>query len=245
MSHHYNPWPLGALPEEMQRPEPALILGRGYTWDDPRDIVGIFERKLASYAGSKYAVATDSCSNALFLALKLRQASGVIEIPAQTYASVPMQIVHAGARPRYIDMDWTGIYQLGTTGIWDSAARFTKNMYVGNDALQCLSFQIKKRLPIGRGGAILTNDPSDYAKLKLMTYDGRNLETPYTSLDHITTLGWHYYMTPEDAARGILLLDMLPEVNMDTMGASHYPDLRNWTVTKELANIETKGLDND
>lgn len=234
MSNHYNPWPLGFLPEEMQRPEPAQIKQLGYDWDDPRDIVDIFEDKLAKYSNSKFAVLTDSCTNALFLSLKLRQVNGEVVIPAQTYVSLPMQIHHAGAKAVFEDIKWSGIYQLGDTGIWDSAARFTKDMYVGGGALQCLSFQIKKRLPIGRGGAILTDDKSHYEALKFMTYDGRDLTTPYTDPMHIKSIGWHCYMTPEDAARGILLMDMLPEVNQDTMTYEHYPDLRAWPTVAKL-----------
>lgn len=228
MSNHYNPWPLGFLPEEMQRPEPARIKQLGYDWDDPRDIVDIFEDKLAKYSNSKFAVLTDSCTNALFLSLKLLQVSGEVEIPAQTYVSLPMQIHLAGGKPVFKDIQWSGLYELGTTGIWDSAARFTENMYVGEGALQCLSFQIKKRLPIGRGGAILTDNRDYYEALKLMTYDGRDLKTPYTDPMHVKSIGWHCYMTPEDAARGILLMDMLPKVNEDTMTFVHYPDLREW-----------------
>jgi len=235
MSHHYNPWPLGSLPEQMQRPEPEQIKKLGYKWDDPRDIVDIFEQKLADYANSRFAVVTDACSNALFLALKLRRAAGEIVIPAQTYVSVPMQIHHAGAKPKFEDIAWSGLYQLGETGVWDSAARFTEGMYVGDGALQCLSFQIKKRLPIGRGGAILTNDREEYEELKYMTYDGRNLKSRYDSPDHVMGLGWHCYMTPEDAARGILLMDMIPDINEDTMTHEHYPDLRDWSVVNGLA----------
>lgn len=238
MPHHYNPWPLGSLPLEMQRPEPAAIRSKGYEWDDPRDIVDIFEKKLAIYSGSKFAVLTDSCTSALFLAMKLRQISGPVEIPAQTYVSLPMQIHHAGGRPVFRDVKWSGLYQLGETGIWDSAARFTRDMYVGNGGLQCLSFQIKKRLPIGRGGAILMDDPEQYLALKSMSYDGRDLNSPYSSSNHIKSLGWHLYMTPEDAARGILLMDMLPKVNEDTMTHEHYPDLRTWQI---VVNLENEG----
>ena len=234
MHHHYNPWPLGALPEEMQRPEPAVLLSKGYKWNDPRDIVDLFEEKLAKYSGAKYAVLTDSCSNALMLSMKLRGVSGNVEIPAQTYVSLPMQIHLAGATPRFREISWSGLYQLGDTGIWDSAARFTKDMYIGDGALQCLSFQIKKRLPIGRGGAILTNSEKEYETLKLMTYDGRDLKLPYSSEEHVKHIGWHCYMTPEDAARGILLMDGLPELNEDTMTESHYPDLRKWPVVAQL-----------
>ena len=235
MSHHYNPWPLGSLPQEMQRPEPQALRDNGYSWEDPRDIVGLFESKLAAYAGSKFAVLTDSCSNALFLSMKLREVTGAVKIPAQTYVSLPMQIRHAGASPVFEDYEWSGLYQLGDTGIWDSAARFTRNMFVGNGALQCLSFQIKKRLPIGRGGAILTDSFEEYEKLKYMSYDGRDLTVPYSSRQHVKSFGWHHYMTPEDAARGILLMDMLPESNPDTMTSQHYPDLRDWPIVSDLA----------
>lgn len=234
LNSHYNPWPLGLLPEQMQRPEPAQIRAQGYEWNDPRDIVDIFEEKLARFSNSKFAVLTDSCSNALFLSLKLRNVSGDVAIPAKTYVSLPMQIHHAGARAVFEDIEWSGLYQIGDTGVWDSAARFTKDMYVGDGALQCLSFQIKKRLPIGRGGAILTDDKDHYEALKLMTYDGRDLKTPYTDSMHVKTIGWHCYMTPEDAARGILLMDMLPEVNDDTMTFEHYPDLRAWPAVATL-----------
>lgn len=230
----YNPWPLGMLPPEMRRPEPQILLEKGYHWDDPRDIVNLFEQKLALYAGARFAVATDSCSNAIFLALKVRNIQGRIRIPAQTYVSVPMQIHHANCIPEFEEKSWSGAYQLGETGIWDSAARFTKNMYVGGGALQCLSFQIKKRLPIGRGGAILLDDWEEYKKLKLMSYDGRDLGLPYTHENHVAEIGWHNYMTPEDAARGILLMDLLPEDNPDTMTSSHYPDLRSWEITEQL-----------
>lgn len=233
--HKYNPWPLGRLPVNFRRPEPAELLKAGYKWDDPRDIVEIFETKLAVYSGSKFAVTTDSCSNAIFLALKVRGVSGVVDIPAQTYASIPMQIYHAGGKPRLLDLQWSGIYELGSTGVYDSAARFTKDMFIGGNALQCLSFQIKKRLPIGRGGAILTNSLEEHRALKRLVYDGRDLTTPYTAENHIDSIGYHFYMTPEDAARGILLMDLIPEINSDTMDFSHYPDLRLWKAIRAIS----------
>ena len=101
-------------------------------------------------------------------------------------------------------------------------------MFLGGDHIQCLSFQIKKRLPIGRGGAILTNSKDEYRKLKLMSYDGRDLTLPYTDPEHLKAIGWHHYMTPEDAARGIILMSKIPKTNKDTMSYANYPDLRNW-----------------
>lgn len=231
---HYNPWPLGALPDSWQRPEPEIIRSLGYSWDDPRDIIGIFEEKLARFAGSKYAVAVDCCTHAIFLSLKYLQqrtdtgdlgVGATISIPDKTYVSVPMQILHAGLTPQFVEKEWSGKYELGKTGVIDGAGRFTTGMYEEKGSLHTLSFQIKKRLPIGRGGAILTDSYDAYTWLKLATYDGRDLQTPYDSPGHVSTLGWHYYMTPEDAARGIWLMDQLPATMPDTMGSENYPRL--------------------
>jgi dTDP-4-amino-4,6-dideoxygalactose transaminase len=241
---HYNPWPLGALPEGWQRPEPGLIREFGYDWDDPRDIVGMFEDKLALFSGSKYAVSVDCCTHAIFLSLKYLQQvtnsdslskNGVVRIPDKTYVSVPMQILHAGLIPAFDKIEWSGAYLIGDTGIIDGAGRFTSGMYTGGNSLHTLSFQIKKRLPIGRGGAILTDSKEAYEWLKLATYDGRDLLTPYDSPGHVSTLGWHYYMTPEDAARGILLMDQLQEVMPDTMSSQNYPSLSNMQVFSDLS----------
>ena len=232
---HYNPWPLGSLPNAFQRPEPDQLRVLGYDWDDPRDIVGLFEKKLADFAGSKFAVVTDCCTNALFLALRYRQASGDVDIPRHTYVSVPMQLLHCGITPVFTEERWSGIYTLGNTGIVDGAGRFTKGMYFGDNSLHTLSFQIKKRLPIGRGGAILTDSEEAYRWLKLASYDGRDLETAYDSPNHVSLLGWHYYMTPEDAARGIILMDQLPEVMPDTMTWENYPDLSRMPIFQALS----------
>jgi dTDP-4-amino-4,6-dideoxygalactose transaminase len=238
--NRYNSWPLGKLPSEWQRPEPEIIKTLGYEWDDPREIIDLFEKKLAKYSGSRYAVVVDCCSNALFLSLKFKQVSGEIIIPENTYASVPMQIIHAGAIPVLKKIKWQGIYELGETKIFDSAARFTEGMYVGESSLQILSFQIKKRLPIGKGGAILTDSFEAYEWLKLASYDGRDLNTPYDSSQHLKMLGWHYYMTPEDAARGIIIMDQLPKVNPDTMKWENYPSLLEYSLIDYLIKGKTK-----
>ena len=95
-------------------------------------------------------------------------------------------------------------------------------MYKGG--LHVLSFQIKKRIPIGRGGMILTDSIRAYNWLKKASYDGRNLKKDYMK-DKITFLGYHFYMTPEDAARGLLLMDMQPKTNEDSGNFNNYYDL--------------------
>ena len=61
------------------------LIKLGYEINDPWDIVDLFEAKIAEYAGSKFAIALDSCTNAMFLCLKYLNAKGEIKIPMQTY----------------------------------------------------------------------------------------------------------------------------------------------------------------
>ena len=228
----YRSFPLGKIPEEFQRPELQLVLEAGYEWEDPRDVIDIFEKKVAKFAGSKYGVSVDCCSNGLFLCLKFLKATGTITIPNRTYVSVPMQILHAGCQVKFEDIRWRGTYQLSPYPIYDSAVRWTKDMFLGgDDILQVISFQHKKRVPIGRGGMILTNNKSAYNWLKRASYDGRDLGKPYME-DEFSTLGWHMYMTPEDAARGILLMDQVPKVNDDSGGWNNYSDLSTRSIFK-------------
>jgi dTDP-4-amino-4,6-dideoxygalactose transaminase len=105
-------------------------------------------------------------------------------------------------------------------------------MYLGNGHLQVLSFQIKKNLPIGRGGAILTDDIDAFNWLKLASYDGRDLTRPYDDPEHLQMLGWHYYMTPEDAARGLLLLSQIEESSYKDLSWELYPDLTQFSLFK-------------
>lgn len=239
----YNPWPIGKVPKEFQRPELDQLKLLGYEWSDPRDVITMFEEKVAEFAGSKYAVTIDCCSHGLFLSMKYLQyinelkTEDTLTIPKMTYVSAPIQILHAGNKVEFEDLEWSGVYQLKGSRVWDGAVRWTKNMYVGLDALQVVSFQIKKRIPIGKGGIILTDDLDAYNWLKLASYDGRDLNTPYTDENHLKMLGYHMYMTPEDAARGIILMDQTPDVNEDTGNHNTYVD-----VETMFKNIDKKSL---
>jgi dTDP-4-amino-4,6-dideoxygalactose transaminase len=228
-NYQYNPWPLGRLNAELRRAEPDLARKLGYEWEDPRNLVDMFEEEIAIFTGSKYAVAVDCASHGIFLALKYLKFTGEVSIPRHTYASVPMEVVNAGATYKFIDDYWLGEYSLSPTKIIDSAGRFKRGMYLGNDHIQILSFQIKKNLPIGRGGAILIDDPEAFKWLKLATYDGRDLSLPYDDPNHIQMHGWHYYMTPEDAARGLILLNATNEKDYRDFSWNLYPDLSKYS----------------
>ena len=191
-------------------------------------IVADFEARVAEYAGAKHGVAVDCCTSSIFLSLKYRQSKGkwapYVICPARTYASVPMAIIHSGMKVRFEDFYWKGTYKLEPMGVVDGAKRFTRGMYDGD--LHCLSFHAKKILAIGRGGMILTDDEEAARWLRKARYDGREGK-PYQD-EQIDMLGWHCYMTPEQAARGMLLMDILPESPPDHL--EDYPDLRNMPV---------------
>ena len=230
MNKKYEAWPLGRLRKEWQRTELEDVKSIGYDWDDPRDVVDAFEEEVAKLAGSKYAVAVDCCSHGLFLSMKYLQCTGEISIPKRTWVSVPMQIRHAGCEPIFEDAEWSGAYQLKPYPIWDAAVRFTKDMYIP-DTLMVLSFQIKKILPIGRGGMILTDNKEAYDWLRKARIDGRNTTATYDA-DNVDMIGWHFYMTPEDAARGLIILNDLPEVNPDSCSHKNYIDVSEFEVFK-------------
>ena len=119
-------------------------------------------------------------------------------------------------------MQWEGEYHIGGTKTIDAAVLWQKGMYKGG--FQCVSFQIKKRIPIGRGGLILTDDKEAYDWLKLAVYDGRDMSIPYDKPGHVKMQGWHYYMTPEDAARGLILMDAIKEEGF-TATYKNYPSI--------------------
>ena len=200
------------------------LIEKGYPIKDPWDVVTIFENKLAEYAGSKYAVCVDSCSSALFLCMKyLKIENQVITLPKNTYASVPMQCIHAGNKIRFDDIEWSGQYNLGNTPIVDGATRFRKNMYVP-DSYYCVSFHHRKILKIGRGGVILTNDEKFIDWARPMIYDGRHKYVMH-DIDDYECIGYHMYMTPEEAAVGLLKLEKIHDYNDDTGSNLAYKDL--------------------
>ena len=218
----FSQWPLGHVPEHLQRPELSALALAGYQWNDPYDIVAMFENKVAEFAGSEFGVAVDCCSHGLFLCLKYLGATGTIVLPKRTYVSVPMQVQHAGCQVSFKDIRWSGKYLLDPYPIWDAAVRWYAGMYEGG--FHVVSFQLKKRIPIGRGGMILTNDATAAIWLRKARHDGRDMHKYYCD-DDFAINGWHYYMTPEDAARGILLMDAIPGSFPDSATDQSYVDL--------------------
>ncbi len=198
-----------------------------------------FENELCRYTGAPYAVALDNCSNALFLALmycsrnERELGSGItINCPANTYPAVPCEIKHAGFKPSFYKSEkyLTGAYRLSPSNVIDSALRFTSDMYEHGTSM-CLSFTGPyKHLKLGKGGAILTDNKQAYKWFKKARFSGRD-ECSYhqDDFDKNPVIGWNFYMMPEIAARGLLLIQQF--YNLDGTKKKNedlslpYPDL--------------------
>lgn len=198
-----------------------------------------FENELARYTGAPFAIAVDSCSNALFLSLIYEGVkNSVIMIPARTYPSVPCAIIHAGGLVEFVPVAGKtikGAYPLKGSRVWDAALRFTAAMYLPG-TFMCLSFTGPyKHLKLGKGGAILTDDYQAYLWFKRARFSGRR-ECSYLA-DNLDLLGWNFYMMPEIAARGLLLMSGFydasgnPVCNEDI--EKEYPDLSRFPVYQE------------
>ena len=204
---------------------------------NPFKIVKMFEEEIAHYTGAPYAVSVDSCTNALFLTCKYLNIKEVT-IPSQTYLSVPMSIIQAGGDVSFDKSPktnhWKGIYQLKPYPIYDAAKRLTSGMYIPN-TFMCLSFHIKKSLGIGKGGMILTNDKNAVEWFKKARYEGRSEK--FYKEDSIEQLGWNMYMTPQEAAHGLSLLQNHPLHYPDLEEVNGYRDLTEFPVFKNYKTI--------
>ena len=202
---------------------------------NPYKIVKMFEEEVAHYTGAPYAVSVNSCTNAIFLACKYEKVEGKeVIIPKRTYLSPPQSIMQAGGTLVFEDTSWKGIYQLKPFPIYDAAKRLTSNMYIPGSHM-CLSFHIKKHLKIGKGGMILTDSEEAVEFFRKARYEGRS-EVRYHE-DMIDEEGWNMYMTPEQAARGLTLMQNYPEDMPDLPEDPPYRDLTEFEIFK---NVETR-----
>jgi dTDP-4-amino-4,6-dideoxygalactose transaminase len=198
-----------------------------------------FEKSIADYTGAPYVVTVDNQSNALFLAMMYENVKGKeITIPSRTYPSVPCEIIHAGAQVKFKEVKGKtikGAYRLDPTNVWDSALRFTADMYIPGSHM-CVSFTGPyKHMKLSKGGAILTDSLEAYLWFKRARYSGRR-ECSYHD-DHFDMLGWNFYMMPELAARGLLMMNQF--YNIDGTKKHNddielpYPDLSKFEIYKQ------------
>ncbi len=184
--------------------------------------VELLEDALCEYSGSKYAVAVNSCTMAIFLCLMAGPPPNgkAASFPRRTYVSPVMSAIQAAYRIEWRDEDWNGAYQIGGTNVWDSARRFTSGMYRAGQ-FQCVSFHTSKILGIEQGGAILHDDGGADIWLRRARFHGRLNAAEKTPQQ----IGWAGYMSASVATLTHSRLACLPRDNPDQAGAKDFPDI--------------------
>jgi len=143
-----------------------------------------FEQALAEYVGSKYCVALDSCTSALFLSIKWQESKTVI-IPSMTVPLVVNACYEAGKEVKFDDnVDWVGsAYQIKLTNVWDSAHQLERNQYKNmgfkNGEKLCFSFYPTKNIGSADGGAVCTDDKEFADWARMVSCYGRNQQAKY------------------------------------------------------------------
>lgn len=164
-----------------------------------------FEKKFAERVGAKYAVALNSATSALDLALKVHGVKrGEVILPALTFVSTGLaalynhnKVVFADVDEESLCLDWQDVldkmtpdtkavipvHYAGKTAsvdfnriVIEDCAHATGNKEVGR-MTACWSFQAVKNLATGDGGMITTNDEWVYKKLLPMRWVGIDKST--------------------------------------------------------------------
>ena len=187
-----------------------------------------FEKEIANFFGSPYAVAVDCCTHGIELCLIHKSVKKIIS-PHRTYLSIPILSKKLNIELEWKDIDWQDYYYV-TDNIIDAAVLWKRNSYIPN-TFMCISFQFQKHLSLGRGGVILLDKEEDYIKLKKMTYDGRDPDVPWRN-QNINSLGFHYYMTPETAELGLKKLPKAIESSPKKWVVNDWPDLTKMDIFK-------------
>jgi dTDP-4-amino-4,6-dideoxygalactose transaminase len=192
------------------------------------DIVTKFEQQVAEFFGAPYAIAVDSCTHGVELALRYTQADH-ITVPKHTYLSIPFLANKLWIDLFWKDENWTDYYYL-TDQVIDAAVLWKPNSYIPGTFMG-VSFQYQKHLSLGRGGIILTDDKKAAVQLKKMSYDGRIPNVPWRE-QNIDTIGYHYYMTPEVAQNGLNKLSEAINTPPRQWVVSDWPDLTQMNIFK-------------
>ena len=193
------------------------------------EVVQDFEKQIASFFGAPYAVAVDSCTHGIELALRYTGATK-ISVPKRTYLSVPFLANKLNIGLEWKDEKWVNYYYV-TENIIDAAVLWKKDSYIPN-TMMGISFQYQKHLSLGRGGVLLLDNEESAVEIKKMSYDGRLPMIPWRE-QNISTYGYHYYMTPETAKLGIEKLPSAIESIPRQWIVTDWPDLTQMDIFKK------------
>jgi len=192
------------------------------------DRITDLEKQLSEFTGAPYVIATDCCTHAIELALRISPITKV-KLTPYTYLSVPMLFHKLLIDYEFVDEEWNNEYQLHGTNIWDSAWLLKPNMY-RKDMIQCLSFGHEKPINNKRGGCILLDNKEQYQLLKKMSFDGRDRDVTWLNEQNFV-VGFHYNMPIEHAINcSKLLKEYIAKGNYTSKRPNKFPDCRKITI---------------
>lgn len=151
-----------------------------------------FERKIASYVHSKYAVAFSNCTVALTMALRASDVKGSVSIPDFTHPATALAVINAGCKPILCDISletfnikdsceytqtampvsWAGnpcTYYPPSLIVEDAACSLGSSYQgkmTGSTYTSCFSFHPRKLITCGEGAVATTNDAQVAEKLR-------------------------------------------------------------------------------
>jgi dTDP-4-amino-4,6-dideoxygalactose transaminase len=156
-----------------------------------------FEKKFASYVGSKYVIFLNSCTSALNLSVewyKIKYGIKKVLVPSMTFVATVQAVINAGLKPVFGDIDndlllipgkkkYDAVIPVHLYGnkslrkwnvpcIEDSAHLIERNQCKNNPNIVTFSFFATKNLTTGEGGMLCTNDKKLYLWAKQMRHHG-------------------------------------------------------------------------
>lgn len=158
-----------------------------------------FEEKYAAFVGAKYAVATNSCTAALDIAVRVAPLGEEVSVSPFTFVSSALCILNAGKKVKFVDIDEETkctpeadiqVFYAGNhygKGIIYDMAHCGGSKHQG--LISCWSFHAVKNLPTGDGGMLTTNDPELYRRAKALSWCGIDKSTFDRSKE---TYSWDY-----------------------------------------------------
>jgi perosamine synthetase len=145
------------------------------------------EEKWAKFTGAKYAVALNSCTSALDIAVRLIKLPNPVKVSAFTFVSSALAPLNAGYKIKFVDIDEKSLCtpkadiqvmyagnQFGTGKIYDMAHSGGEKH---KGILSCWSFHAVKNLPSGDGGMLTMNDKKLYERAKALSWCGIDKST--------------------------------------------------------------------
>lgn len=215
------------------------VLRSGWLTSGPK--VKEFEAAFAKYVGAKHAIAVNSCTSALFLAVRhVARQHTFVECPSLTFSASAAVIAHTQKKITFVDVDLDTMVVQDANGpavvvdltgneapvdgkyiIHDCAHRIDRNMCKDKQGTFCFSFYPTKNLASSEGGMICTDDDEAAKWYRLARSHGQTKDNfarysvgGASNWEYsIEFPGWKMNMTDIQAAIGLEQLKKLPEMN--------------------------------